>query len=701
MRFDTAKGLNNVTEEGSRNWPVESMTHRYEMLLEVSESIALCRDLPVLFGDLSVRLARVMRFDSLGLVLHDPERNTMRLHILQNRLCSNIDVIELPIEESPGGFVWQTQQPLVVPNTDEETRYPEAIALFRKGNIKSFCILPLTTAHRRLGALCFTNHRYSAYGEADLGFLEQVARQVAVAVDNALSHQESQIFQGQLQHERDRLRLLLDLNNSVVSNLDLRELLRAISPSVRQIMQCDAVGVALPDSDDNQMRLHALDFPGNKGFIQEETLVQMDESLAGRVFRTGKPWVGDIQDMSQFNSTGSLAAAEGFKFGCVVPLVSRNRVLGVLGLGRIEDAAFTQDDVDFLTQVANQVAIAVENALDYRQVAESKERLANERLYLNEEIRTVHNFEEIVGESHILKRVLKQVETVAPMDSTVLILGETGTGKELIARAIHNLSSRREHTFVRVNCAAIPLGLLESELFGHEKGAFTGALAQRIGRFELAHQGTLFLDEVGDIPLELQPKLLRVLQDQEFERLGSSKTIQVNVRLIAATNADLAQFVAEKKFRSDLYYRLNVFPVLMPPLRKRSEDIPSLVHYFAQKYSRLMKKEIRSVPAEVMDALGKYHWPGNIRELENFIERAVILSPGPELRVPSAELQTVAEPVSQSAITLEEAERDHILKVLKETKWVVGGPSGAASRLAIKRTTLHARMRKLGITRTS
>jgi formate hydrogenlyase transcriptional activator len=321
--------------------------------------------------------------------------------------------------------------------------------------------------------------------------------------------------------------------------------------------------------------------------------------------------------------------------------------------------------------------------------------LAEEKLYLEEEIRTEHNFEEVIGESAALKRALSQAETVAPTDSTVLILGETGTGKEMIARAIHDLSRRREGTFVKINCAAIPTGLLESELFGHEKGAFTGAIAQKIGRFELAHHGTLFLDEVGDIPLELQPKLLRVLQEREFERLGGTRTIRVDVRVVAATNRNLAPMVEEGLFRRDLYYRLNVFPIMIPPLRERSEDIPLLVRYFVQKYARLMDRRIETISAEEMDALTRYHWPGNVRELENLIERAVILSPGPELRVPVAELKQHSE--APSNLTLQAAEREHIIRVLRETNWVVGGPRGAATRLAMKRTTLQSKMRKLGI----
>jgi formate hydrogenlyase transcriptional activator len=409
-----------------------------------------------------------------------------------------------------------------------------------------------------------------------------------------------------------------------------------------------------------------------------------------------------LQDIEQFDLTPRIRA-EGLKSGCFLPLISRGRPLGTLVVASLEAETFPQRDADLLQHVANQIAIGVENALAYRQVLDRANQLREEKLYLQDEIRTDYNFEEIIGESTGLKRVLEQVQIAAPTDSTILIQGETGTGKELIARAIHNLSARRDHTLVKVNCAAIPMGLLESELFGHEKGAFTGAIAQRIGRFELAHRGTIFLDEVGDIPLELQPKLLRVLQEQEFERLGSARTIRVDVRLVAATNADLAQKVAQNHFRRDLYYRLNVFPLTVPPLRERREDIPLLVRYFAQKYARRMKKPIDTIPAKAMRALTEYHWPGNVRELENFIERAVILSPGTELQLPLSELrqrtQSVLAALSAGSSTLEHAEREHIVRALTETEWVIGGPAGAAARLGMKRTTLQSRMRKLGITR--
>jgi formate hydrogenlyase transcriptional activator len=392
-----------------------------------------------------------------------------------------------------------------------------------------------------------------------------------------------------------------------------------------------------------------------------------------------------------------------------LPLISRERVLGVLSLCSSAENAFAEGDTAFLAQVANQIALAVENAIAYGEIASLKDKLAQEVIYLQDEIRTELKFEEIVGNSDALRRVLAELETVAPTDSTVLIYGETGTGKELVARALHNLSSRKSNSFVKLNCAAIPTGLLESELFGHEKGAFTGAIAQRVGRFELANRGTVFLDEVGEIPLELQPKLLRVLQEREFERLGSTRTLRTDARLIAATNRDLEAMVEEHKFRSDLYYRLNVFPVRVPPLRERREDIPLLVRHFVQQFSRRMSRGVETIPSETMNTLVRYDWPGNIRELQNVIERAVIVSTGPVLKVSLDDLKTrvrsadVANGSSASEDpgtmrgVLEDAERKQILAALKQTNWVVAGNRGAAALLGMKRSTLHAHMQRLGI----
>ena len=497
--------------------------------------------------------------------------------------------------------------------------------------------------------------------------------------------------------------LLLQVTNTLISSLDIRRLFAAIAASVHQVTPEDYVNLALYDQAAGRLRLHALESPPGENPLSEGTPIPLEGWPASEAFTTREPLVvSGSKEMERFSSDFiGLWTRMGLKSGCWLPLLNRGRGLGTLVIGSKREAAFTDRDVRVLAHVAGQVALAIDNADAYRQVAELKDRLAEEKAYLEDELRTEYNFEEIVGESPALKRTLKQVETVAPTDSTTLILGETGTGKELIARAIHNLSGRRERTFVKLNCAAIPSGLLESELFGHEKGAFTGAISQKIGRLELAHQGTLFLDEVGDIPLELQPKLLRALQEKEFERLGSTRTIPVDVRLIAATNRDLAQMVKDRQFRSDLYYRLRVFPVQVVPLRERAGDIPVLVHHFVQKHVRRMNKRIDTIPPDAMRALQRWHWPGNVRELENFIERAVILSPGPLLRIPLSELGAGEQPEGnpRELSTLEAAEREHILRALRESKGQIAGAHGAAARLGLKRTTLNSKMRKLGINR--
>ena len=503
------------------------------------------------------------------------------------------------------------------------------------------------------------------------------------------------------EHRRAEGSLLLEITNVLVTHLDIRRLLAAISASIRRVMAHDYACLELYDEESGELRLQSLDDPYTEETLPAGTRLPVEGTPAGRAFTDRETLVLNRLETNDFvpEVTRRLRGL-GLKSACWLPLMAGDRVLGALSVGVRRADAFAENDVHLLKEVANQIAIAIDNALTFRNITELKDRLGEEKRYLEEELRTVYNFEEIVGESAGLKRVLKQAETVAPTDATVLILGETGTGKELVARAIHNMSARRERTFVKLNCAAIPTGLLESELFGHEKGAFTGAIAQKVGRAELAHQGTLFLDEVGDIPLELQPKLLRLLQEKEFERLGGTRTVSIDVRLIAATNRDLGQMVAEQRFRSDLYYRLNVFPVLLPPLRERLEDIPRLACYFVQKYAPRMNKRIQTIPAETMEALTRWRWPGNIRELENFIERAVILSQGPVLHAPLSELKAPREEVTSPCETsLEAAEREHIIRVLRDAEGVIGGPHGAAARLGVKRTTLNGMMRRLGIFR--
>jgi formate hydrogenlyase transcriptional activator len=546
----------------------------------------------------------------------------------------------------------------------------------------------------------------------------------AIPVTNNVSRDEAIVrISEELQRQNDRLQLLLNLTTRITSSLDLREVLRATAANIREVIHADGVAVSIPactHAAPGKLRVFAMDFPHGKGVIKEELLVT-PSAAAQKAMGTLKPVVLDTREPDNFViGTSDIAAAEDIKALCIIPLVNRGRVLGILATSRTTETPFRPEDVDFLSRASGQIAIAIENALAYQEISELKDKLAQEKLYLEEEIRTDSGFERIIGKSAALKRVLQMVETVAPSDSTVLLLGETGTGKELIARAIHDRSRRKDRTFVKLNCAAIPTGLLESELFGHEKGAFTGAIAQKVGRLELADRGTLFLDEVGDIPIEIQPKLLRVLQEREFERLGSIHTRKVNVRLVAATNRDLQKMIADREFRSDLFYRLNVFPIRIPSLRERKEDIPLLVSFFAQKFAKQLQKQIESVPSVAMKALTAWEWPGNIRELENFIERAVILTRGEALEAPLTELRktetaTAADAsvdkknrtarkatsslpnVNAGAEEYERKQREEIIDALNECKGRVGGSDGAATRLGINRTTLLYRMRKLGI----
>jgi formate hydrogenlyase transcriptional activator len=490
---------------------------------------------------------------------------------------------------------------------------------------------------------------------------------------------------------------LMEITNALVSNLNIHQLLSAISSCLRQIKKFDFASVALYNPETKMLKTEPLDATTAGDFFEDELISPAGDSPVAWAFNTRRPLVLEGAPHEKWpHKMPPAPPAQAVKSGCWLPLVGRDGALGTLNLLSRSAGTFTEGDLILLSQIASQVALALDNAMAYQRVSQQKERLSEEKQYLQDEIRTEYNFEEIVGQSREIRRVLKQVETVAPTDSTVLILGETGTGKELLARAVHDLSPRRTKTFVRVNCASIPAGLLESELFGHEKGAFTGAIAQRLGRLELANQGTLFLDEVGDIPLDIQAKLLRALQEKEFERLGSSRTLSSDARIVAATNRDLKKMVKAGEFRRDLYYRLNVFPVSVPPLRERREDIPLLVQYFLSKYAKRMKKNVDSVPAEAMQALVNYSWPGNIRELEHLIERAVILSPGGTLRIPPFEIE---EPAEGSASSLEQVEREHILRVLRRAGGKIAGPGGAAEQLGMNRTTLNSRMQKLGVTR--
>jgi len=692
INFETARAA-----ESELNRRLEQL----HVLLDIGRSIGSQLELRELIGVISDRLREVIHCDAFWMSLIDSETGQLRVFALDPKFNKDAQASEgrlFPLEGTLAEKAISSLQTLLITRSDlENSRSPIVQSIAAQG-INSSCLAPLISRGRAIGVISMASLRENAFTQEDAELLKLIASQIAIAVENALNFERARAAEDQAKRQSERVQLLLEINNAVISNLDLRSLMKTISICLAKVSRYDAVGLALYDPEINQLRAYSN--PTDQAFIDEGEPVPFEGSAPGLAFTTGQPVFLDRYRGEPLRSDFNRRFREaGFKSGGAIPLIAHGRKLGTLGFATLREANFSDDEVEMLCQVANQVAIAVENVLSFREIETLKNKLTSEKLYLEAEIRTEHNFDELIGSSPSFKRILKQVETVAPTDSAVLIRGETGTGKELLARAIHNLSTRRERTLVKLNCAAIPTGLLESELFGHEKGAFTGAISQRIGRFELAHKGTLFLDEVGDIPLELQPKLLRVLQEQEFERLGSTRTQKVDVRMIAATNSDLEQLVAEKKYRSDLYYRLNVFPVTIPPLRERREDIPVLARFFTQKYARRLKRRIEAISAEAMNALSHYHWPGNVRELEHFIERAVILTHGSDLEVSLSELKSSAPTVHSDISTLEAAEREHIRRALEAANWVIGRTNGAATRLGMKRTTLQYRMQKLGLER--
>lgn len=677
---------------------------RYRALVDVAGVLASHVELQDLLHSLRGLIEPLIHFEFLAVYLRDPQNASITLRLKETR-----KPIEIPpggasysLQDSYPGIASRTGRSVYVPSVQPGGPAPTERLL--QNDIRSFCAVPLTTPRRELGALAFGDQSEDAYQPADVEFMERVAQLVAVAVENALSLETVRKQQVALESERDHLGLLLDVTNAVVTELDIRDLFRAVAPALKHCCMADAAALTLYDAEAHVLRKHACDLPPRlPGDPPPPIALSLDHSPSGVVFTSGEPRIFNAAELASFRDAEHLRY-KGIQTFLAMPLITVQGIIGTLSLGAFDANAFSTTQFPLLKQVAGQIAIAVSNAMSYKRIEELNAQLAQEKIYLQDEIRTEQLFEEVVGRSAALRRVLKEIETVAPTDSTVLILGETGSGKELMARAIHQLSARRDNAFVKLNCAAIPTGLLESELFGHERGAFTGAIAQRVGRFELAHRGTVFLDEIGEVPLELQPKLLRVLQEREFERLGSSRTLKSDARLIAATNRDLAALVGEQRFRQDLFYRLNVFPIQVPPLRERREDIPMLVRHFAQQFARRMKRTIETIPAETMDALIHYDWPGNIRELQNLVERAVILSPGPTLDVPVMALSPAASrrgghAAARTSDTLQDAERRHITAILEETRWVVAGPNGAAARLGMKRSTLQFRIRKLGIVR--
>jgi formate hydrogenlyase transcriptional activator len=688
----------------------QSDSHRYEAVLRISEAIAACREPEELATTLASEIGKFLQFDHLYFVVLKENSKEIEYLVWGK---GPLPFPDLPLEDLPWWEAVRSRDPQHTADWDTEERYPRFKEWARKMDLGSGLRVPLTTPHRQLGVFGINRDTVNPFTEEEISFLGLIGRVVAFALDDGLNLRRAQ-------HQNDQLQLLLDLTNRITSNLEFRDLLRAIAANIREVIRADAVDVALPDGVSDKFRVFAMDFPHGKGVVKEELLVTPSAAVK-KALDTLKPVVVDMRERNELTSEASdILAAEGIKTFCNIPLANRGRALGILSILRTTETPFSPGDVDFLSRASGQIAIAIENALAYQEISQLKDKLAQEKLYLEEEIRSEMNFENIIGNSAALKHVLELVETVATSDSTVLLLGETGTGKELIARAIHDRSRRKERTFVKLNCAAIPTGLLESELFGHEKGAFTGAIIQKVGRMELADQGTLFLDEVGDIPIEIQPKLLRALQEREFERLGSIHTRRVNIRLVAATNRDLEEMIAAREFRSDLYYRLHVFPIRIPPLRERKEDIPQLVSYFVQKFAKQMQKKIEAISPAVMKGLMAWEWPGNIRELENFIERAVIVTRGRSLEAPLGELRkknTVAFPHAEQhnveqvagertdsqgdqtsvADEYERRQRDEIIRALTACKGRVGGADGAAASLGMNRTTFLSRMKKFGI----
>jgi formate hydrogenlyase transcriptional activator len=681
---------------------MRSTEARYRTLLDASSTLADQPTVKAVLHGLRDVLSSTSRLHGTELWVLNDDQDTLR--VLEFDRDPDAPAFKIGTKVSRIGAaarVLEEQKPVFIPDTSQEMlKHPELAPFAAEVTGRTSYLFPVSAAQKRYGFLAATKLQGEEFAAEDVEMLRSLASYVAVALECALARDNAELYQRQLVKERDRLRLLLEINNHIVSKLDINELFRSASASIRTYFRNDFAGFWLIDKQSNQLECAVLDFPSGKGSLTAVLKSELSESDHEKL-RAHVPELLSVKEIQMLPA----AIVEKLKAECIAsmaiaPMVTAGGPLGVITMGSRWPNNFGQEDLDVLSQISNQIALAVDNAIAHGRVTEARDRLEEERMYLESEIRSEHNFEDIVGKSGALRKVLEQIAIVAPTGSTVLLHGETGTGKELFARAIHNRSPRRERTFVRLNCAAIPSGLVESELFGHEKGAFTGALMQKKGRFELADHGTLFLDEIGDISLELQPKLLRALQEHEFERLGSTKTIRVDVRLIAATHRDLQAMIRNNQFREDLFYRLNVCPIEIPPLRERREDIPLLVHYFVLRHSRQMQKRVKSVPKQAMEALVNADWPGNIRQLENFIERCVIFTQGDELNVLRAELKKPSvRSVASAAPSFEQAERKAIIEALIASSGRIAGKGGAAERLGLKRTTLQNKMNKLNISR--
>jgi formate hydrogenlyase transcriptional activator len=677
-----------------RSNPVESWDddpseqHRYRLLLQITDLVDRSKDLSDAFQEFAPPLLNLTGSDFLSVSLHDPHHDCMQTNYWKkNRESGEFE--DLPVDTAASGWTWKHQETVTIDDVEREQRFPGCTPILRDHGVRSYTLLPMSTRSRHFGALGLGRSVRELVSGEDVEFLSRVALLGAVALEKIKAYES---FEEQ--------RSLLEISRELSSSLELYKLLPALLASIRNIARYEQAVLSLLDADGKNVQFFG-ETREWEPLINHGTVVPIEQSLSGRAIQSKNAAFFTAADLREMHAPLAKAMSSvGIRSVCSMPLVAGDRVWGALNVSSEKDKAFEPSEVEYLEQVARLIGTALRNANAYHEIEVLKNRLAQEKRYLESELRGATPSEDIIGNSAALKRVLDYAVIVADTDSTVLITGETGTGKEVVARAIHNMSGRRDRSFIKLNCAAIPMGLLESELFGHEKGAFTGAVNQKLGRLELADKGTLLLDEIGEIPLELQPKLLRVLQDQEFERLGGTKTIRVDVRLIASTNRNLARAVEEKEFRSDLFYRLHVFPVHVPALRDRKEDIPALMQYFLEKSSARMRKHISTVPDEVVRAMMNWKWPGNVRELENFIERSVILSEGPRLNAPLGELREISAPAPPDrGTTLREKEREHIVEILRQTRGVLSGPEGAAMRLGLKRTTLQYKMQRLGISR--